>query len=313
MISTFLSVVVEINQYHTREQVVSFLDSFSKDLAGDLEDYEIILVDNRTLVDLDDLDLAPEFRRNCYVLKLARAVTPDHARFAGLEQSNGDFVLCTEVELGEQINLIREMVQEGIEGADMVYLRDRKSLLSGPSLRRRLFFAAIRLAGERQYNPRDRREFLLSRRALNWVVRDQTESVFLRETITSLGFETKVMEVNLPAPQRSPSATAAFSEAWNTLARSPRFLSGVAQFVILSFFIIIVLTSADALLVRLLERNIFGQPDTVVPGWTLLVLIISLGFMLCSGLLYIILRLNLIILSNIKQQPRYIIEHFGRI
>ena len=313
MLSTFLSLVVEINHHHTREQVVSFLNSFYNDLAGDLEDYEVILVDNRTLINLDDLDLAPEFRRNCYVLKLARAVTPDHARFAGLEQSNGDFALCTEVELGEQISLIREMVQQGIDGADMIYLRDRKSLLSGPSLRRRLFFAAIRLAGERQYNPRDRREFLLSRRALNWVVRDQTESVFLIETITSIGFETKVMEVSLPPPLRSRSVTTAFSEAWNTLARSPRFLSGVAQFVILSFFIIFVLTSADALLVRLIERNIFGQPDTVVPGWTLLVLIISMGFMLCSILLYIILRLNLIILSNIKQQPRYIIEHFGRI
>lgn len=313
MIETFLSIVIEINRHHSGDEIVDFLKSFGSELAERIEDYELILVDNGARVELETLSIEPSLRRNCYVLKLARPVAGDNARFAGLEQANGDFALCADLVLSDHINLLEEMTERGRDGADMVYLRNKRSLFSGPSFRRRLFFAAMRLSGERQYHPRDRREFLLSRRALNWVVRDQTEGVFLTETITSLGFETAVMEVNLSARPARRSMSEALSEAWSTLSRSPRFLSGIAQTVIVVFFAVFLLTSLDATLVRLFERNIFGQPDTIVPGWTFLVLIISLGFTLFSVLLYVILRLNLLILATIKRRPRYIIEQFQRI
>lgn len=313
MIDSFLSVVVEIGARHNLKTVTDFLEKFSDTLADKLADYEVILVNNGALLDLADLELDESIRRNCYILKLARPVSWDDAVFAGLEQANGDFAVCYDIELADHFDTMEAMIQRAIKGADLVNLRDTKALRSGLSVRRRLFFAALKLSGEKHLHPLDRQEFLLSRRALNWVVRDQTSNVYLNDAISSLGFETDRLDVELPHVDARRTYSEAAGQAWSTLAQSARFLSGLAQFVIMCFFAIFALTSADALMVRFLGRNLFWQPDTIVPGWTFLVLIISVGFMMFSVLLYIILKMNLLILRDMRQQPRYIIEQFGRI
>ncbi len=313
MIDSFLSVVVEVSPRHTRENISAFLQKFTDQLAGKLADYEVILVKNGADIDLAEIELPESIRRNCYILKLARQVSWDNAVFAGLEQANGDFTVCFDLELAEHVDTMEKMLKRALEGADLVTLRDTKSLRSGLSIRRRIFFAALKLSGEKHMHPLDRQEFMLSRRALNWVVRDQTLNVFLNDAISSLGFETARLDVSLPHVDARRTFAEAAGQAWNTLAQSARFLSGLAQFVIICFFAIFMLTSIDAVLVRLFGRNILGQVDTIVPGWTFLVLIISIGFMLFSCLLYIILKMNLLILKDIRKPPRYIIEQFTRI
>ena len=313
MNDSFLSLVVELNSRHSSADVKQFLENFEAALASKLDDFEIVLVYNGAKIDLSEIQLNERIRRNCFILKLARPVSWDTAIFAGFEQANGDYAVGFDLALGDHIDIIRQMIERAVEGADMVYLRDAKSTRSGPSIRRRAFFAAMKLSGEKHLHYLDRQEFLLSRRALNWVVRDQTQTVYMNDAIRSLGFETSRIDVTLPRDVARRTYSEAASQAWSTLARSPRFLSGIAQLVVLVFLMTFMLTSLDALLVRFFQINILGQPDTIVPGWTFLVLITSIGFMLCSFLLYIILRLNMLLLAELRRQQKYTIEKFERI
>lgn len=313
MHDTFLSIIVPVGEGDTPQKVTHFLTSVHRDIASTFADFEVILVDNGSGIDFQSCELSEEARRNCYIVKLARQVVWDRAVLAGLERANGDYSVSFDSALADHLGVIGTMYLTAVDGSDIVYLRNQETLGAQRSFRRRLFFWALRMSGATHLHRRDRRETLVNRRALNWIVRQQRAHWYLNDAFLSSGFSVRTMEVDLPTLASPRSIAAASDQAWNTLVRSPRFLTLVARGVIGSLLAILGIVVVNALLVRVINRDILWQVQPAVPGWTYIVVLLAGGFAGLALLLYVILRVQLILLEEVQSQPRYVIEHFGRV
>ena len=70
---------------------------------------------------------------------------------------------------------------------------------------------------------------------------------------------------------------------------------------------------ANAITVRFWGVNIFGQPEVHVPGWAFVVILVSSGLVVTNITIYALLRVAYVILEEIRTEPHYIIEKFGRL
>lgn len=313
MHDVFISLVVPVGDAEGGEVLSAFLALASEHLADNFADYEIIIVDNGSAIDFSRLSLDEAARSNCYLVSLAKPTIWDKAILSGFERANGDFAACFDVSMGEHLGVLLSMFEAAANGADIVYLRDRRSMSFSPSIRRNLFFLALRLSGRSTMHPRDRREFLVSRRALNWIVRDKPRQWYLNEALLSHGFKQEYLEVELPKQVIRRSAVEEREQAWASLARSSQLFLNAATFVIATLSIIIAVAVSNAVAVRVFGRNLLWQPAEVVPGWAYIVALVSFGFLMMTMLIYIVMRLQVLILEEVRETPPYVVEHFGRI
>ena len=311
MYDTFLSLVVPINHRATVPILQDFLKSIIAEVQKDFTDFELILVDNASGINFKDMNLSEDMRSNCYVVELAGQTSWDLSVFAGIERSNGDYTCVLGVDIKLDLGLIKKMYLELVSGSDIVRLRNVRSYSFTP--RRSLFFLIMRATTKSSLHPDDRREYMLSRRALNWVVRDQTADWYMNEAILASGFSASHIGVDMPKSQVRLSNEDASAQAWSILIRSSNFLLGFAQAVIVMLLIALFVASLSALFVRFYGFDIFGAPQSIVPGWTYSVILISLGFIAISTLIYISLRVQFILLEHLQSRPRYVIKNFSRI
>ncbi|WP_448580737.1 hypothetical protein [Thermaurantiacus sp.] len=279
-------------------------------MSGLFSDYEIIIVENGSLINLQDLTLPDVVRQNCYVVTLARVVPYDLAALAGLERANGDYALTFDTTLGDQLELIERMFGEAQKGFDIVVLRDKSSATK--SLRRWLFFALLRRVYP-NLNSRDRKEAMLSRRALNWIQRYRNRSIYLSEVLAASGYKIAPVMLTRAAPVRRRSSEHRDRLAWATLARATQLPLQAATLTSGLLILVILVFSINALLVRLFNVDILGRPETAEPGLTYLVIFIALGFLLTNISLYAVLRVISVIHEDVRREPYYIVEAFRRI
>jgi glycosyltransferase involved in cell wall biosynthesis len=309
----FLSVVVVTGQGIAADTVARMLTAAMKSAEAQFTDFEVIVVDNGSLTAFTDLDLHEDIRRNCYIVDLARPTSVDAATLAGLERANGDYVCVFDHSLAYDPHLLERMVESGIGFYDITYLRDRKGR-NHFRIGRQLFFAALRAGAGKAPHSRDRREMLLSRRALNWIVRHRsTQSGFyLNDTVLSSGFTSHAIEVDVPVRRKRHQPKEASGAAWATLVRSESFLLFATRLVVVSQVLLSVIALTNALLVRFAGYDIFGTVQTSEPGWAYVVVLVTLGFTAMSALLFIIVRIQFVSLALQRQDPSYIVRSFSR-
>lgn len=313
MFETFFSLVATVSRSDDEQSVTRFLEAVRREIATAFADYEVILVDNGSGLDLHSLDLDEDIRSNCYIVRLAHTAYWDHAVLAGLERANGDYSACFEVGLADQLGIVRTMYCTALEGNDIVGLRDRRRSHVKKSIGRALFFWTLRMSGTGRLDPKDRREILVSRRALNWIVRDRAVYWYLNDALISSGFKFRALEVDLPTLTSPRTGSAASDQAWSALLRSSHFLGLFGRAIIGGLLSVLVLVTLNTLMVRFLGRDILWQTQAAVPGWTYTVLLLSAGFSALAMLLYVVLRVQLILLEEVRSRPRYVVENFGRI
>lgn len=310
MYSSFISLITVIEKTHGTAEVKAFLEEVGAHVSNLFSDYEIIIVENGSSIELASLEIPDAIRQNCYLVTLASVVPYDLAALAGLERANGDYAINFDTSLRDQLELLQNMFLKAQEGFDIVVLRDKEA--SATSFRRWLFFALMRYVYPR-LNARDRKESILSRRALNWILRYRNRSIYLLEVLASSGYRSTTLELSKTAPARHRSSEHRNRLAWAVLARSTQIPLQAASLTSLLLLVVIVLVSTNALAVRLLGYDLLGQPETAEPGWTYLIIFMSLGFLFTNISLYAVLRMISVISEDVRRDPHYIVEAFRRI
>ncbi len=314
MYESFVTTVVVVDPTDTMESVVVFLERAAKELADTFTDYEIVIVDNRSGLDLSQVSLAEQVRQHCYVIILAHHTSWDLAVWAGLDRANGDFTLVYDVTLAERLPLVKQMYEVAQSGKDFVVLRRKRgSKYHRLPLSGRAFFFVMRWLSDVKLNPMDGKELLISRRALNWLLRYRSRWRFINEIYVSAGYQVGVIEVDIPVVQHRRSAVEKGSLAWSALARMSRLPLRAAEAAIAIVSGVMVLLSLNAVTVRLFDRNLFGQPETIVPGWSYLVILISLGFIVTNISIYLVIRILTVISEDIRDTPLYVVEQYKRL
>lgn len=312
MIEEFLSVVVPLGPDATPDRLARLLDGIRKNIATRFWDYEIILVDYGSTIDFNAVEIDAELRDNCYLVRLTRTAIWDQAALAGVERANGDRCVILDTVLADHTDIVLQMREAALAGGDIVGLRNPRNRVPSQPLSRRLFFLALRHTASVGVGPRDRREFLISRRALNWIVRDSTVHWYLNEAFAASGFQIRWLEKDLPLTM--PRARQAGTDlAWAVLVRSPQFLRTLSKVLIGGLLLILVLVVLNTLSVRFFGHDLVAQPQVTVPGWAYIVMLMSAGFAAVAGMLYLVLTIQLVLLEQLRARPRYIVEYFGRI
>ena len=300
-----ISLVVPL---YNEEEVVSLLFKRLQDLLGQLPcQAQVVMVNDgssdATIVKLRDIAQAD---RRFEVLSLARNFGHQLAATAGLDAARGDAIVLMDADLQDPPELILEMLVEYEKGYDVVYAQRLRR--TGESIFKRasawLFYRLMRALVYKDL-PLDTGDYrLVSRRFLDALNHMRETHRFLRGMVAWVGFpQTAVPFVRPPraAGETKYPLTKMLRFAW-TAAISFSPLPLQASFFVGSiFFGIGFVYSLYALAQWLLGAYL-------VPGWTSVILVTSLGTGGVMILIGVLGEYVARIYEEIKGRPLYVIS-----
>ena len=300
-----ISLVVPL---YNEEEVVSLLFKRLQDLLGQLPcQAQVVMVNDgssdATIVKLRDI---AEADRRFEVLSLARNFGHQLAATAGLDAARGDAIVLMDADLQDPPELVLDMLVEYEKGYDVVYAQRLQR--TGESIFKRasawLFYRLMRALIYKDL-PVDTGDYrLVSRRFLDALNHMRETHRFLRGMVAWVGFpQTAVPFVRPPraAGETKYPLTKMLRFAW-TAAISFSPLPLQASFFVGSiFFGIGFVYSLYALAQWLLGAYL-------VPGWTSVILVTSLGTGGVMILIGVLGEYVARIYEEIKGRPLYVIS-----
>lgn len=314
---SFISVIGVIQSHRYIRELPSWLNGLYAELNAQFSDYEFVLVNNHA--DQKDIDavinpLPEDLRKNIFLLNLSTPVSRDNAILAGLDRSNGDYTLVFEFDFALKPQLVTGMWEKSQSGFDIVYLRahDRRLPLAHRLLYK-VFYGIMQRYSGLILDPRAHHTRIISRRALNSLLRLRENSRYLKANYALVGFNTTWIEVDEPL---HPDPETTFGEQFRTslvaITSFTSFLRSLLLWIFLFSVIVAGVAIFNAVKVKITNVDIFGEHVESLSGWAFLVVLISVFFAITCLNLYIMSIYLSNIYSEIKNRPLYIIESVKR-
>ncbi|MCS6929511.1 MAG: glycosyltransferase [Saprospiraceae bacterium] len=317
MHQSFISVVGIIHTSRDIEHLTAWLANGYAELAAHFSDFEFILVNNhsnRRAIDAAIEPLPQALRQQVFLLNLSAPVSRDNAILAGLDRANGDYAVIFEFTFADSPQLIRLLWEKAQEGFDIVYLRAPRRQLPIPyRLMYGAFYGIFHRYSKLRLDPYAHHSRIISRRALNSLLRLRENSHYLKALYALVGYNTAAIDVAKPL-EPDPSTTFAeqFKNALVAITSFTSFLSTLLGWIFLLSCIIAAAAIANAIKVRLTNVDFLGQYHKTVPGWAYLVVLVSVFFAVTCLNLYLISVYLANIYREIKNRPLYIVESVKR-
>ncbi len=245
---------------------------------------------------------------------MSAATDRNHAIVAGLDRANGDYTVIFELSFYQRPEIILELFQKTQEQYDIVYLktssRKRKGIQK-PFVR--LFYAILKHYSSLKVDENAHDTRIISRRALNSLLKLRENLRYMKAIYSIVGYNTTFIEVEDPTPieVREP-----FSERFRTslvaITSFTTFLRSLLLWIFIFSSLFLLGVIVNALSVKFLKVDLFGTQHDALPGWTFLVILISVFFAITCLNLYIMSIYLSNIYQEIKQRPLYIIESIKR-
>jgi hypothetical protein len=314
----FISVVNVLQSHRDVRALATWLNGLYAELTTQFTDFEFVLVNNGAHV--PDIDAAirplPEaLRQHVFLLNLSTPVDKNNALLAALDRANGDYTVVFEFDFAGKPALVTEMWEKSrANGADIVYLRARQRRISWSSkMLYRVFYHVLKRHSGLKIDPRAHHTRIISRRALNSLLRLRENSNYLKANYALVGYNTTSIEVDEPllADPEVPLRKQ-FGSALVVITSFTNFLHKVLLYIFLFSCAVAGAAIFNAFKVKLTNVDIFGEYQAVVSGWAFLVVIISVFFSITCLMLYIMSVYLANIYAEIKNRPLYIIESVRR-
>lgn len=315
---SFLSVVNVIQSSRQTRELSAWLTGLYTELKVQFSDFEFVLVNNhcdQALIDEVITPLPEDLRKNIFLLNLSAPVSRDNALLAGLDRANGDYTVIFEFDFSGKPQLVTQLWEHSQTGADIVYLRaaERRLPLANRLLYKVFYFIMQRYSGLR-LDPRAHHTRIISRRALNSLLRLRENSHYLKANYALVGYNTAWLDVDEPL---YPDPEATFGRQFRTslvaITSFTTFLRTLLLWVFLFSVIVAGVAIFNAIKVKLTNVDIFGEHVTSsLTGWASLVVLMSVFFAITCLNLYIMSIYLSNIYSEIKNRPLYIIESVKR-
>lgn len=314
---SFISVVGILNSQNDLLALPAWLTAVYRTLQANFSDFEIVLVNNqRDLTTIDNIikPLPEELRKQIFLLNLSSAVNRDNAILAGLDRANGDYTVLFESDFAHNPDLITSLWDICREGFDVVYLRAReRKLPATQKVLYHIFYYILKKYSRLQIDPWAHHSRIISRRALNSLLRLRENSRYLKANYALVGYKTGFIDVDVPL---HPTPEAGFGEQFRTalvaVTSFTTFLRSLLLWIFM-FSVIVACTAVyNAVKVKLTSTDIFGDHAESLSGWAFLVVIISVFFAITCLNLYVMSIYLSNIYSEIKNRPLYIVESVKR-
>ncbi len=234
----------------------------------------------------------------------------DQEMFAGLSRANGDYALLLGKSIDSVESFLPEMLRVGrANHFDIVGMRREVSFLARvKGLGDELLFRQLRNRTKSPFSLANCDELLVTRKALNWIIRDLSSANCLVEMFLIPGFNFTFIA--------SPASGARYKLSRNMRSRLlTRYTHVPLSILKLCFSLtsfVMLGASINAISVRWRGLNIFNQPDVQIPGWTTTVILISFGFSVTIYSLYVLLRTILHLADQYSSKPSHVIKSVQR-
>jgi hypothetical protein len=315
--SSFLSIVGVLQSPHDVRALAAWLGGLHAELSAQFSDFEFVLVNNGC--DLGSIEAAirplpEELRKNIFLLQLSTPVSRDNAIVAGLDRANGDYTVIFEFDFAGSPALVTQLWEQSQTGKDIVYLRARERRLPlSQRLLYRIFYFILRKYSQLQIDPWAHHTRIVSRRALNSLLRLRENSRYLKANYALVGYSTAHIAVAEPL---HPDPASTFGEQFRTaLVAVTSFTTFLRALLLWIFFFSVVVAGVaifNAVKVKLSNVDIFGERVESLSGWAFLVVLMSVFFALTCLNLYVMSIYLSNIYSEIKNRPLYIVESVRR-
>jgi hypothetical protein len=315
---SFISVVNVIQSNRQTRELSAWLRSLYAELKIQFSDFEFVLVNNhcdQTLIDEVITPLPADLRKNIFLLNLSAFVSRDNALLAGLDRANGDYTVIFEFDFSEKPQLVTQLWEASQKGTDIVYLRARERRLSLTSrLLYKVFYYIMQRYSGLRLDPRAHHTRIISRRALNSLLRLRENSHYLKANYALVGYNTASLDVTEPIlPDPEATSGGQFRASLVAITSFTTFLRTLLLWIFLFSVIFASLAIFNAVKVKLTNIDIFGEHVTSsLTGWASLVVLMSIFFAITCLNLYVMSIYLSNIYSEIKNRPLYIIESVKR-
>lgn len=314
---SFISIAGVLQRQEELRLLTRWLTGLHEQVISNFSDFEFVLVNNGLFSKEIDAAIGPlpeELRKNIYLLNLSATVSRDNALLAGLDRSNGDYTLIFEFDFTDQPELIHTLWERSQQGYDIVYLRAGERRLSMPQrLLYRVFYGIMKRYSGLKLDPWAHHTRIISRRALNSLLRLRENSHYLKANYAMVGYNTSHIPVAIPLhPGPELRFGAQFRSALVAVTSFTTFLRSLMLWIFLSSVLFAGIAAFNAVKVKLTNVDIFGDRVESLSGWAFLVVLISVFFAITCLNLYIMSIYLSNIYSEIKNRPLYIIESVKR-
>lgn len=313
MHATFISIVCLLDELPDRRAIGEYLPAVHAHVAERFEHYEYIIINNclEAQAEATLSELPADLRPHLHLINLSSRTGRNHAWLAGLDRANGDYTILLENAMLPQPDLISKLYQKSQSGFDLVYLRAPKRQTQRLGLLYQLFHWIMRRYSQLQIDDLAHHTRIISRRALNSLLRLRENLRYMKAVYSLVGFKTSFLdtEIVLQSPENFRGR---FRTSLLAITSYTTFLRSLMGWIFAGSFLFLLGVTLNALLVRFLGHDILGNPIEAVSGWTYLVVLIAVFFAATSLQLYLMSIYLSNIYQEIKQRPLYIIESIKR-
>jgi len=280
MYNSFITVICVLEHKHELRLLPDYLQNTHAVVRKHFTDFEFIVVNNNPQESADNAieELPDDLKHNVYLLNLSRATNRNHAILAGLDRSNGDYTVIFDFDFYLQPELILQLFEcSRDEAADIVYMRAEQRQ-AGAHFRPfySLFYLILRRYSSLQVDEMAHNTRLISRRALNSLLRLRENLRYMKAIYSIVGYRTSYLKTDEPLHGREGES---FSERFRTsliaITSFTTFLRSMLLWIFLFSLVFLIGVIANALKVKFTGVDLFGSAGEPYPGWTFLVILIA--------------------------------------
>lgn len=314
---SFISVIAVLQSQRQIRILETWLTGLYGELGSQFSDFEFILVNNHcAIADIDAVirPLPEDLRKNIFMLNLSAPVSRDNALLAGLDRANGDYTAIFDFDFAGQPQVLTQMWERSQQGHDIVYLRAKERHLPwAQRMLYRIFYFILKKYSQLRIDPWAHHTRLISRRALNSLLRLRENSRYLKANYALVGYQTDFLPTEIALhPEEETTFGEQFRTALVAVTSFTTFLRSLLLWIFLFSVLVAGVAVFNAVKVKFTNVDIFGDRVESLSGWAFLVVLISVFFAITCLNLYIMSIYLSNIYSEIKNRPLYIIESVKR-
>lgn len=310
---TFLSLVFVLDDAADRADLVRGLPELHRHVQTAYRDYEYIVINNRPdwPVAADFKELPTDFLPHLYLINLSSRTDRNHAWLAGLDRANGDYTIPLDARLTNRPTLIDQLFDRAQEGYDIVYLRATSGRGRSFGWLHGVFHRILRRYSKLDVDPLAHHSRIISRRALNALLRLRESLPYLKAAYSLVGFRAAALPLDEPLSE-VPDFRDRFQAGLRTISGYTTFPRALMGWILVGSLLFLLAVVTNAVMVRFLGHDLFWQPVRAASGWTYLVVLIGVFFATVSLQLYLVSIYLANMYEEIKRRPLYTIESIVR-
>ena len=286
----FTSFIFPCNSIEAINSLNIYLSKWKDIIENDYSDIEIIILVPLLLENYlqKNLDIEYKLKDNSYILTLSNWENWDSSVLTGLARANGDMVFILDPFCPNIFKKLSSIKKDYLKDSDIYLFKNKYSNINfAEKFSSFLLFTSLRIISSLPISHLDRREMILSRRSVNYILKNGRRNILLSEIAYRSSYPYKKLTISKEINEvYNESFSNKRKVQWSMLMRLSNLPSKISAISIMILIFFVLIASFNALSVRFFGVNLLLNKEVYIPGWTYLVIVIASTSLLLSLSMY---------------------------